>query len=73
MNFARCKCLGANVLRGPDQIPWDGKLNYDYQLWIDSDIVFSTEKFLATDLALQLMQLMRTVKQLKERIIQSQG
>ena len=40
VNFARCKCLGANVLRGPDQLPWDGKLTYDYQLWIDSDIVF---------------------------------
>ena len=36
---------GYNVLRGPDQIPWDGKLEYDYQLWIDSDIVFNTEKF----------------------------
>ena len=24
VNFARCKCLGANVLRGPDQVPWDG-------------------------------------------------
>ena len=46
VNFARCKCLGANVLRGPDQIPWDGKLKYDWQLWIDSDIVFNTEKFL---------------------------
>ena len=45
VNFARCKCLGANVLRGPNQLPWDGKLNYDYQLWIDSDIVFSPEKF----------------------------
>ena len=45
VNFARCKCLGANVLRGPNQIPWDGKLNYDYQLWIDSDIVFDTAKF----------------------------
>ncbi len=45
VNFARCKCLGANVLRGADQVPWDGKLKYDYQLWIDSDIVFSTEKF----------------------------
>jgi hypothetical protein len=32
-------------LRGPKQIPWDGKLEYDYQLWIDSDIVFTTEKF----------------------------
>ena len=45
VNFARCKCLGANVLRGPDQLPWDGKLKYDYQLWIDSDIVFNVEKF----------------------------
>ena len=45
VNFARCKCLGANVLRGPNQLPWDGKLEYDYQLWIDSDIVFDTEKF----------------------------
>jgi hypothetical protein len=45
VNFARCKCLGANVLRGPKQVPWDGKLPYDYQLWIDSDIVFNTEKF----------------------------
>ena len=32
-------------LRGPNQIPWDGKLQYDYQLWIDSDIVFDTTKF----------------------------
>jgi len=45
VNFARCKCLGANVLRGPNQIPWDGKLEYDYQLWIDSDIVFNTDQF----------------------------
>jgi len=45
VNFARCKCLGANVLRGPNQLPWDGKLEYDYQLWIDSDIVFNSEKF----------------------------
>ena len=45
VNFARCKCLGANVLRGPNQVPWDGKLKYDWQLWIDSDIVFNTEKF----------------------------
>ena len=45
VNFARCKVLGATVLRGPDQIPWDGKLKYDYQLWIDSDIVFDSNKF----------------------------
>ena len=41
VNFARCKCLGANVLAGPDQTPWQGRLQYDYQLWIDSDIVFN--------------------------------
>ena len=45
VNFARCKVLGANVLRGPKQVPWDGKLPYDYQLWIDNDIVFTSEKF----------------------------
>ena len=45
VNFASCKCLGANVLRGPDQLPWDVKLEYDWQLWIDSDIVFDTAKF----------------------------
>ena len=45
VNFARCKVLGANVLRGPNQVPWDGRLEYDYQLWIDNDIVFNTEKF----------------------------
>ena len=42
VNFARCKCLGANVLRGPDQIPWDGKLKYDYQLWIDSCLLYTS-------------------------------
>lgn len=45
VNFARCKVLGANVTRGPWQEPWDGKLPYDWQLWIDNDIVFNTEKF----------------------------
>ena len=45
VNFARCKWLGANVLRGADQKPWDGKLQYDYQLWIDNDIVFNVDKF----------------------------
>lgn len=45
VNFARCKVLGASVTRGPWQEPWDGKLDYDWQLWIDSDIVFNSEKF----------------------------
>jgi hypothetical protein len=45
VNFARCRCLGYNVTRGKYQVPWDGKLNYDYQMWIDSDIVFSSQLF----------------------------
>ena len=36
-----CKCSS----RFPNQLPWDGKLEYDWQLWIDSDIVFDTAKF----------------------------
>ena len=64
VNFARCKCLGANVLRGPNQIPWDGKLEYDYQLWIDSDIVFNSEKFF------QLLQMQIQKEKRKEKLLQ---
>lgn len=39
--FVRSMCLGADVLRGPHQKPFAGKLDYDYIFWIDSDIVFS--------------------------------
>lgn len=45
VNFARCKCLGYNVTRGKHQIPWNGQLKYDYQMWIDSDIVFNSAVF----------------------------
>lgn len=45
VNFARCKVLGANVTKGPWQEPWQGRLDYDWQLWIDNDIVFNSEKF----------------------------
>jgi hypothetical protein len=45
VNFARCKVLGANVLAGPHQVPWQGQIEYDYQMWIDSDIAFTPENF----------------------------
>ena len=45
VNFARCKVLGASVTAGSLQEPWQGKLDYDWQLWIDNDIVFNSEKF----------------------------
>jgi GT2 family glycosyltransferase len=36
-------CLGADVIRGKNQKPFDEKLQYDYLLWIDSDIIFRPE------------------------------
>jgi len=73
VNFARCKCLGANVLRGPDQLPWDGKLKYDYQLWIDSDIVFDTNKFWQLiDLATKDAEVTQEVKDKDGRIVSTQ-
>lgn len=44
--FVRSMCLGANVLNGPDQAPFNGKIDYDYIMWIDSDIVFTPEQVL---------------------------
>lgn len=41
VSFSRTKCLGGNVLAGPAQKPFQGQVDYDYILWIDSDIVFS--------------------------------
>ena len=47
VHFARTKCLGGDVLKGPDQVPFQGELDYDVMMWIDSDIVFKTEDFFA--------------------------
>ncbi len=43
--YVRNMCLGADVGRGKDQKPFDGKIDYDYLMWIDSDIVFSPKQF----------------------------
>jgi hypothetical protein len=43
VNFARELCLGANVLSGPDQQPFQGQFDYDVILWLDSDMVFNAE------------------------------
>ena len=45
VNYARCKCAGADVNRGKNQKPFDG-LEYDYMMWIDSDIRFNNEMFM---------------------------
>jgi hypothetical protein len=45
VNYARCKVIGADVKRGKNQAPWGGKVKYDYMMWIDSDISFTSENF----------------------------
>jgi hypothetical protein len=47
VHLARAKCLGGNVLNGPDQKPFQGQVDYDLMMWIDSDIVFKPEDFFA--------------------------
>jgi len=44
--YVRNKCLGGSVTRGIDQKPFNGEVDYDYMMWIDSDMVFNPEDFL---------------------------
>jgi len=39
--YVRNKLLGGDVGRGPEQKPYNGEVEYDYVLWIDSDIRFN--------------------------------
>lgn len=44
--YVRNMCLGADVTRGKNQKPFDGKVDYDFLMWIDSDIMFDSRQFL---------------------------
>ena len=44
VSFSRMKTIGLDVLRGATQVPFDGKLEYDVWLTIDSDIFFIPEQ-----------------------------
>jgi len=44
--FSRMKTLGLDVLRGADQKPFGGELEYDVWLTVDSDIVFKPEQII---------------------------
>jgi len=44
VTFSRMKTLGLDVLRGADQKPFGGQVEYDVWLTIDSDIVFTPEQ-----------------------------
>ena len=42
--YVRNMCLGGNNISGVDQKPFQGEVDYDYIMWIDSDIVFSPDQ-----------------------------
>jgi hypothetical protein len=44
VSFSRMKTLGLDVLRGSTQVPFNGQLDYDVWLTIDSDIFFIPEQ-----------------------------
>ena len=44
VTFSRMKTLGLDVMRGATQVTFDGKLDYDVWLTIDSDIIFTAEQ-----------------------------
>ncbi len=44
VNFARCKVAGADVTRCHNQKTING-IEYDYMMWIDSDIAFDLASF----------------------------
>jgi hypothetical protein len=41
--YARARTLLCQTTRGVDQKPFDGKLEYDYIMWVDSDVLFSAD------------------------------
>lgn len=43
--WARNLCLSGDVLKGVKQKPFNGELDYDYLMWIDSDMVFKSDDF----------------------------
>ena len=45
--YVRNKCLGGDVRRGVHQKPFDGKIPYDYLMWVDSDILFTFDQMVS--------------------------
>lgn len=44
--YVRTMCLGGDVLAGPTQLPFQGKIDYDYIMWIDSDQVWKPDQII---------------------------
>lgn len=43
--YVRNMCLGADFIKGKYQKPYNGQIDYDYIMWIDSDIIFTPRQF----------------------------
>lgn len=43
--IVRNMVVGGSATGGTNQKPWQGKANYDYILWVDSDIIFNFGDF----------------------------
>ena len=43
--YARNMCLNGNILAGENQKPFQNRLDYDYMMWLDSDIIFTPKQF----------------------------
>ena len=44
--YVRNMCLGGDSTKGESQKPFQGSIDYDYMLWVDSDNVFTTNDFI---------------------------
>lgn len=44
--YVRNMCLGGDSTKGEGQKPFQGSIDYDYMLWVDSDNVFTTNDFI---------------------------
>ena len=45
--YTRNRILGGNNTLGKTQKPWNGQINYDKMIWIDSDMVWKPEDIIA--------------------------
>ena len=43
--YVRTMCVGGSSLGGESQQPFGGAVDYDYIMWIDSDIIFDSKDF----------------------------
>lgn len=44
--YVRNNCIGGNNIKGKDQKPFGGEIDYDFIMWIDPDKVFTVDNFI---------------------------